>query len=796
MSNKRMEFLIGGMVLTVFVTIIVMTILFGAPKKIFSSGGSERMTIVFDKAPGIGNNSRVLKSGVEIGRVISVDLKDDEDHSEVHVVFRLAPNVQIYTNEYARIQRTVLGDASIEFVKNPNYTGQIAVRKVEDPISGVPGGDLMGTVSNIEGDLAKAIRQVNDAAEEMTTFIAKINVLLGSAEDIEVKKSKIDDILGSLGDTLKSTSVLAGNINAIVGDENVRNSVLSSAKILPETITKIQTIVNDAYSLSDDFKYIIQNSGKTVDNVNANLDNLKSFTDSLSKEGPDFIASLTASGEDLRQMVSNINQLAEELNTAIKDSDTPIGMLRDPSIGASFRSTVQNVEAVTANANDITEGVQERIYPILDDARIFTNKIAHKPSLLLWGGNTYKGTPTILGNGKYNFQERTPNAGFASTLYRPSAAHLAAAAGRGICPKAGGGSETAPVVIDPNTYEAYADGGTYAQGGYTNERKNCLSALLGDKNRGSAEGISGIEMTGSEMIASGVEENRGACRSTPICRLADRSITRMKFSLSKLFGCKDDESIEYASDYPSDAAMYQEYPSAYLDPSIQGNIPMLYDGGVPYEGVMMSQPPVMLDGTVDYSGAQPAMMDMYGYDQGGFDQGLYDQGGCGQTGCGVEEPPRCENLPEGCSGMASDGLSYEYSGSGNLGPEPGRFDGAGDSARQGNSGFSQKDFEGIGLGGTRQDAEPLPGPYKKVERHSAEQTKHQTFKTPGADRPELSTSENQTPAPVMPSTLPEGLRQSEPEAGQGQPQATQSEAERGGFVDDGLPMLYIPNSNN
>ena len=786
MSNKRMEFLIGGMVLTVFVTIIVMTILFGAPKKIFSSGGSERMTIVFDKAPGIGNNSRVLKSGVEIGRVISVDLVDDEDHSEVHVVFRLAPNVQIYTNEYARIQRTVLGDASIEFVKNPNYSGQIAVRKVEDPITGIPGGDLMGTVSNIEGDLAKAIRQVNDAAEEMTTFIAKINVLLGSAEDIEVKKSKIDDILGSLGDTLKSTSVLAGNINAIVGDENVRNSVLSSAKILPETIEKIQTIVNDAYSLSDDFKYIIQNSGKTVDNVNANLDNLKSFTDSLSKEGPDFIASLTASGEDLRQMVSNINQLAEELNTAIKDSDTPIGMLRDPSIGASFRNTVQNVEAVTANANDITAGVQERIYPILDDARIFTNKIAHKPSLLLWGGNTYKGTPTILGNGKFNFQDRTPNAGFASTLYRPSAAHLAAsgASGSGICPKSAGGSQVAPVIIDPNTYEAYAAGGAYAQDGYSGQRKSCLGGLLGGgKSSRSMEGISGIEMTGSEMIAAGVEESRSGCRSTPICRLADRSVSRMRFSLSKLFGCRDEEPIDYASGYPSDAQMYQEYPGVYMDPAIEGNIPMLYDEGVPYEAVM-SQPPMMLDGTVDYSGAQPTLMAPYDYGQGG----QYDQGGCAQIGCGAEEPPRCEDLPEGCSGMASDGLSYEYNGSGSLGSQPGRFDTADQSAQQENSGFSQKDFEGIGLGAPRRDAEPLPGPYKKVERRGAEQTRHQTFKAPREDRPELSTSGNQTPAPVMPSTLPEGLMQSQPEAGQTQDGGS-------GFVDDGLPMLYIPNSN-
>lgn len=770
MSNKRMEFLIGGMVLTVLITIIVMTILFGAPKKLFNTGGSERMTIVFDKAPGIGNNSRVLKSGVEIGRVLSVDLVDNEDHSEVRVVFRLVPEVRIYTNEYARIQRTVLGDASIEFVKNPNFNGEIKIRDPGEPITGIPGGDLMGTVSNIEGDLAKAIRQVNDAAEEMTNFIAKINILLGSPEDIEVKKSKLDDIISSLGDTLKSTSVLAGNINAIVGNEDVRNSVLSSAKVLPETIKQIQTIVNDAYMLSDDFKYIIQNSGKTVDNVNENLDNLKTFTDSLSKEGPGFVASLTASGEDLRQMVNNINKLAGELNDAIKDPDTPIGMLRDPSVGSSFRSTVQNVEAVTANANEITEGVQQRIYPILDDARIFTNKIAHKPSLLLWGGNTYKGTPTILGNGKYNFQERTPSGGLTSQLYHPSAAAREPRASIFPCLRHSDDaqSDVAPMLIDPNSYEAYA-------------------------MSNSQEGIAGIEMAGSEMITSGLEEHSGGCLSKPICRLADHGICHMRFSLSKLF-CRqsNDEATEYASDYPSSYGYqeypeYQEYPGVYMDAYAGNEFP------VEYEGMAMGQPPMMLDGidgAEGYAYGQPVIQSpvnqlpvTQSYDGQLYNQSYtqsFDQGGCGPTGCGVQEPPRCEELPggcagqEGCAGMMQDGFSYEINGGKQGTPAMENL-----QPRE-EAGFTPKDFEGIGLMNGRQ-VEALPGPLKKVEKGTSKQKTHQTFRAPVSDRPELSTAANQGAA--MPSTLPQGLSQTPAQEG------------NSGFIDDGLPMLYIPNSN-
>lgn len=439
MANKRMEFLIGIMVVTVFATIVIMTILFGAPKKLLPSGGSQKMTIVFNKAPGIGNNSRVMKSGVEIGRVFKSELIDETDKAEVRVYFNLNPGVKIYSNEYARINRTILGDAAIEFIKNPNYAGEIVERKKTDTITGVPGGDLMGTVTNIEGDLAKTIQSVNSAAKELTRFIGNLNTFLGSPEELERKKNRVETIFKELSDTLITTRNLASNMNSIVGDKNVQDNIRTAAANMPQIMDRIDALLGNANILADDFRETVAKTQQTFDKVGNNLDNLQDFTDALAEDGPEFIGSLNESGARMREMAGNINQLSAELSRQLNDPSTPLGMLGDPEVASSLRGTIKNAETIT-----------EKVQPVLDDARVFSNKIAHKPSSLIWGGRSYKGTPA-LSDGTYNFQPYTPNSGAISPLYTPTT-------GRNImqCPLARSmdiGSESP--LADPDSYAAY-----------------------------------------------------------------------------------------------------------------------------------------------------------------------------------------------------------------------------------------------------------------------------------------------------------------------------------------------------
>lgn len=408
MVNRRMEFFIGMTVVVIFVAVAIMTILFGPQQGLSIRGGGKRMTILFEKANGITNTSKVMKSGIEIGRVYKRELVDNGKKIEVKVLFELNPDAKIYSNEYARVNRTLLGDAAIEFVKNVNYKGEIVELESSDPIHGAAGGDLVGTVSNIEGDLAKAIKKVSEAAEGLTLFMDNLNHFLGSPDELIQKKNRLQAIFTELNNTLVSVNGLAKNMNGIVADKELQANIKKGSAAIPGIIEKVETLMTNANSLTNDFRSTIERSHTTFEQVEKNLDNLGEFTAALADQGPEFISSISDSAKDIRVMVGNISELAETLVKEMKDPNTPFGMMADKEVASSLRGIIRNAEEISV-----------KLQPVVDDARVFTNKIAHKPSSLLWGGSNYKGSPSISDN-KFGFQPYSPNGGLYSSLYKPS----------------------------------------------------------------------------------------------------------------------------------------------------------------------------------------------------------------------------------------------------------------------------------------------------------------------------------------------------------------------------------------
>ncbi len=458
MTNKRMEFLIGMTVLTVFVTIIVMTILFGSQhNNLLQFTHGEKMTILFDKAPGIRNTSRVTKSGVEIGRVYSSELVDGEQGTQVRVHFSMNdPKTKIYSNERARINKSIIGEAEIEFVKNKDYRDPVRELTSEDTIVGISGEDLMGTVSNIEGDLSSAIQSVNMAAQEAAHFIQGLNNFMGTESEIQLKKERLENIFKELGDTLQTTRNLANNMNEIISDPQIRENIRTTSSDLPDLMAKVNSLLDNAGALSDSISDTINRSQKTFDKVDRSLDDIGDFTGALSEEGPEFISNLNASSKDISVAIKNISELSGSLTKQINNHSTPLGMLTDEKVGDSLRATISNVQGAT-----------EKIHPILDDARVFSNKIAHKPSSLIWDKKSYKGEPT-LSDRHYNFQSYSPAGGTGSSLFTPSRSYYQSMTG-GYQPFASG--------YGYGSLESYR--GAYGDSSSTGwGSNNCVSRLL------------------------------------------------------------------------------------------------------------------------------------------------------------------------------------------------------------------------------------------------------------------------------------------------------------------------------
>lgn len=464
MTNRRMEFLIGMTVVVIFVAVSVMTILFGPEQGIFVHRGGKRMTIIFDKANGITNTSKVVKSGVEIGRVYKRELNDDADKSAVRVSFELNPGVKIFSNEYARINRNLLGDAAIEFVKNVNFTGEITEIGSEQLIHGQPGADISGTVSNIEGDLAKTLEQVQNAAAGITLFMDNVNNFLGTPEEVLQKKNRLQNVFNELSQTLQSINGLAANMNEIMSDKTLKENISKGAKEIPNILAKVNELMGNANSLSQDFRSTLDRTHRSFDQVEKNLDNLGRFTNSLAEDGPDLIASLSDSSKDIRRMVGNISQLAEQLNRDVKNPNTTLGMLGDPEVGASLRGIIRNAEEISL-----------KMQPIMDDARVFTNKIAHRPSSLVFDRKNYKGLTGGTENA-IGLQSLSPSGGTNSSLYRLTSGETTVST---LPPALSGSAPAEGTLYDPDDLA-----GWYHQYPQTIAKKSpsCLESLLGKIN--------------------------------------------------------------------------------------------------------------------------------------------------------------------------------------------------------------------------------------------------------------------------------------------------------------------------
>ncbi len=415
-----MEFFIGTMVIGIIAGVFVMTILFGSEKGFFvGSSGGKRLTILFEKGSGISQNSLVLKNGIKIGRVFSVELDDEPENSSVRVSFELEPQYKIYSNEYAKINRTLLGDASIEFVDDPDYVGDIfEIVDSDDVIKGRNTGDLMGTVSSIEGDLAQALQNINTASQGVTRFMENVNDIIGDETELQLKKERLQNVFSELEGALSSIRSLASNMDAVVSDpeiiDNIRRATSEAPNIL-ERATELtdgaKKFMSDANAMSADIRKTLARAETTFDLVDKNLDNVNVFTTSLAENGPEMMTALNESSVEIKETINkistaviNISDLAASLNEKLDDPDSIFGMLHDEETTKSIKHIVKNAEEIT-----------QKLYPILDDARVFSNKVAHKPSSLIWDKTTTKGGS---GNTKYGFQSLSPTGGLTSSLFR------------------------------------------------------------------------------------------------------------------------------------------------------------------------------------------------------------------------------------------------------------------------------------------------------------------------------------------------------------------------------------------
>lgn len=379
MNDQNLKRRLGGVIILGGMITLTLLIMFEAFPNLRTSG--YEIMIQFPTAPGVRESTIVRKSGVEIGRVTDVELQSD---GGVILTIDVEEGVIIRNHESCRIKMGSLltGAAILEFAPKPaelmlaefdkdgNGTldgeEQAQSQKPVTPGSMISNGfviddpltvlvNMQQNMSETFGSLQGAGTGIEEAASEFKTLITNLNnSFVGSEAELKQAVTQTYAAMQKFESAMDS-------LNTMVGDKETQQKLRESVNEIPVVLQQATLTLSSAQKTMEYFETV-------GERVETNLDNLEKFTRPLGERGEMLVESITSSVENFDSTMSQMNELVTTLNNA---EGSLHKIVHDDELYYSIKRTTTNIEEAT-----------KRMRPIMNDLRVFSDKIATDPRQL------------------------------------------------------------------------------------------------------------------------------------------------------------------------------------------------------------------------------------------------------------------------------------------------------------------------------------------------------------------------------------------------------------------------------
>ena len=340
MDERVVKFRVGVMVLTCLIILACLVTLFGGLPSLVR--GKYYIHIQFPQTPGVTIDTPVRKAGILIGRVKKVEFGKK---GGVIVTARIDGDVALKRNEVCRITGSILGDAIIEFVPNE---AESPLLTDGDLITGTVVKNPLEALGNVEGELGNAIGAVSTAGTEIGKLATHLNDLFVNNDE------QLARIINKTEKSLDAFQQSMAAVNHVFGDPKLQEDLRRSMNELPK--------------LMDETHKAIASFQKVMGSADRNLENLQGFTGPLGRRGDQMVGKIDQTVGKLDQLLAQIIQFSKALNS----SEGTIGQLiKNPELYQNLNATICNVQELT-----------RRLRPVVEDARVFADKIARDPGEL------------------------------------------------------------------------------------------------------------------------------------------------------------------------------------------------------------------------------------------------------------------------------------------------------------------------------------------------------------------------------------------------------------------------------
>lgn len=410
------------MVLATAIIAGILILLFGDFRSVVK--GTYTIQVRFPEAPGVTKDTPVRRSGILIGRVKEVKFDENDN---VIVTLEIDADRVIRESDEVRITGSLLGDAQIEVVRasdviegeqrretaKPQLPADVTEppreppdepvdqqssrgrrspflltvlqqppvklpapkrdpqirdaqprvpapappprRRSDDPlpegaiIEGRVAASPLETLTDLKDDFERTARSLEFAGDQVGRLATNLNTIF------ERNDQQIDRIINRTEQAMTSFDRAMTNINDVIGDAQVRADLKRSLADLP--------------LLFEDTRAAVAGIEQAMRLVDSNLRNLEGFTGPLGERGPAIVGNIDSS-------IARLNELLGQLESFSRALNSPQGtlgqLINNPEIYTQINMAAKNINEIT-----------ERIKPIVEDARIFSDKMARHPGVIL-----------------------------------------------------------------------------------------------------------------------------------------------------------------------------------------------------------------------------------------------------------------------------------------------------------------------------------------------------------------------------------------------------------------------------
>ncbi len=336
------------------------------------------VTVHFKNTAGLQAGAEVRLSGVRVGRVLSVTLRDNPDFPEQNAAVRVAidPRVRVYAgDDFFVEQGALIGDKYLSIVRTEKKKQRLL--KNGEHIAGAGLAGLSGIPYEAE-ELVKEARQTvrsiettlmgGDRRQQIDEIMKNVIALTARADRVSIEALHFARNLSEMSDETKpQIAEISKNLTAASASVNEtarlvqstieQSPVPTNAAVASEKLVHASENVQDATQriamLVEDPKLAVR-----LENALANMDTATQNLAALTERADRLISDEEGVGTDVRETMANIRAASGDLaetSSHIKD------VLTDKQVTDDLKTTVSETRKTMEEAGEVTHKASQSL---------------------------------------------------------------------------------------------------------------------------------------------------------------------------------------------------------------------------------------------------------------------------------------------------------------------------------------------------------------------------------------------------------------------------------------------------